>query len=117
MNAKRLFEDDDLLFGDLNDESGERPSHVELRFEESEPASTQREIPSASDYFQRIPRIAVDARELTLLQLDHREGFLVSRVDGRSTIETILDVCAMPADEALEILESLAERGVLYIPR
>jgi hypothetical protein len=115
MNAKRLFEDDDFLFADP---STDRASHVELRVDgDQEPASTQRELPAAGDYFHRVPRLAVSARELALLPLDHVEGFLVSRVDGKSTIETILDVCAMPADEALGILESLAERGVLAIPR
>jgi hypothetical protein len=119
MNAKRLFEDDDLLFApnEDSDEDGDRPSHIELKFDASEPASTQREIPAATDFFQRIPRLAVEPRDLTLLALDHREGFLVSLVDGVSTIETVLDLCAMPADEALEILESLALRGVLLIPR
>src|SRR5580658_5824943 len=115
MNAERLFEDDDLLFAE-GDASGDRTSHVELRTEEEpEPTSTQRELPAAGDYFSRIPKLAVGAGELKLLVIDHREGFLVSRVDGKSTIETILDVCAMPADEALEILESLVERGVLVI--
>ena len=57
------------------------------------------------------------AREVSLLPLDHREGFLLSLVDGVTSIETILDVCAMPADEALEILNSLVDRGVLVIPR
>jgi hypothetical protein len=120
MNAKRLFEDDDLLFAE-GDANGDRTSHIELRTDEgaepSEPASTQREIPSAGDYFSRIPRLAVEAQHLTLLVLDHREGFVLSRVDGKSTIETILDVCAMPAEEALAIVESLVERGVLLIPR
>ena len=118
MNAKRLFEDDEFLFGDA---SGDRSSHIELRIDgadgDAEPVSTQREIAAAGDYFRCVPRLAVSARELALLPLDHREGFLVSRVDGISTVETILDVSAMPADEALEILQSLVERGVLLIPR
>jgi hypothetical protein len=115
MNAKRLFEDDDFLFGDA---SGDRSSHVELRVDgDDDPASTEREIAAAADYFRCVPCLAVSAQELALLPLDHREGFLVSRVDGVSTVETILDVSAMPADEALEILQSLVERGVLLIPR
>lgn len=122
MNAKRLFDDDDFLFGDLSIDGpsvdGDRASHVEIRIDgDQEPVSTQREIPAAVDFFRRVPQLAVSPEELPLLPLDHREGFLVSRVDGRSTIETILDVCAMPAEEALQILESLVERGVLFIPR
>jgi hypothetical protein len=122
MNAKRLFEDDDFLFGEA---SGDRESHVELRIDpdrrgeeaRDEAFSTQREIAVADNYFSCVPRLAVTPQELALLPLDHREGFLVACVDGVSTIETILDVSAMPAEEALVILESLAERGVLLILR
>jgi hypothetical protein len=132
MNAKRLFEDDEFLFGDGSgdagdggESSGDRESHIELRidpdrgdaFERHEPYSTLREIVPAVDYFSCVPRLAVSAQELALLPLDHREGFLIACVDGVSTIETILDVSAMPAEEALVILESLVERGVLLIPR
>ncbi|MGO8992293.1 MAG: hypothetical protein ACLQVI_03120 [Polyangiaceae bacterium] len=116
MNAKRLFDDDDVLF---TDPSNDRDSHVEIRIdgEEEEPGSTQPDLTAASVYVQRVPQLAVPAREVSLLPLDHREGFLLSLVDGVTSIETILDVCAMPADEALEILNSLVDRGVLVIPR
>jgi hypothetical protein len=117
MNAKKLFEDDDFLFGEG---SGDRESHVELRIDPDrggEPFSTHREIAVADNYFSCVPRLAVTPQELALLPLDHREGFLVACVDGVSTIETILDVSAMPAEEALLILESLVERGVLLILR
>jgi hypothetical protein len=111
MSAKRLFEDDDFLFADP---SSDRASHVELRVDRGdEPPPTQPEMAVAGDYFRRVPRLAITPRELTLLPLDHREGFILSRVDGTTTVETILDLCAMPSDEALAILESLVERGVL----
>ena len=111
MNAKRIFEDDDLLFGSPSDD---RASHVELKIDRpDDPGATQPELAAAPDYLQRVPFLAVAVRELTLLPLDHREGFLLSRVDGRSTIETILEVSAMPADEALAILESHVARGII----
>jgi len=111
MNAKRLFEDDDLLFGNVSDD---RDSHVELKVDRlPEAAPTDPDLATSVDCSLLVPYLAVSQGELTLLPLDHREGFIVSRVDGRSTIDTILDVCAMPADEALEILESLVERGII----
>ena len=111
MNAKKLFDDDDVLFPE--DAGDGRPSHVELC--EIEPPSTRRESPAAANYLLRVPVLAVSERELPLLPLDHREGFLLSHVDGESSIETILDVCAMPADEALQILHDLVERGVVVV--
>jgi hypothetical protein len=115
MNAKRLFEDDDDLFADPS-EADSRPSHIELRVDRTEDeVTTQREIPVADDYLLRVPRLAVSEEFVTNLPLDHREGFLLSEIDGSSTIEDILDVCPMPADEALEILESFVARGILVI--
>jgi hypothetical protein len=118
MNAKKLFEDDDILFpgngepGNDGDETHDRASHVELT-ELGSP--TRRETPAAGNYLARVPVLAVSEAELPLLPLDHREGFLVSHIDGASSIETILDVCAMPAEEALELIEGLVERGVVVV--
>ncbi len=113
MNAKRLFEDDELLFGTSPDD---RDSHVELRIDRPDDArSTDPELVAAADFMLLVPYLAVDEREISLLPLDHREGFLLSRVDGLSTIETILDVCAMSADEALEIIKGLVERGIIAL--
>jgi hypothetical protein len=107
MNAKKLFDDDDVLF---EEPSSDRASHVELRVDRPEPTL-------AEEHFARVPRLTLRPRDLALLPLDHREGFLLSMIDGVTSIETILDVCAMPHHEALEILESLVQRGVLVIPR
>ena len=114
MNAKRLFEDDDVLFGDPSDD---RASHVELKIDrpEEDGRSTEPDLEVAGNYLLLVPYIAISDEDLTVLPLDHREGFLLSRVDGRSTIETILDVCAMPEDEALEILLSLVDRGIISV--
>jgi hypothetical protein len=117
MSARPLFEDDDVLFEDPT--SSDRASHVELRVDGrsyDDPEQTQPSIPPAPNHLARVPRMAMNSRELSLLPLDHREGFLLSMIDGRTTVETILDVCAMPADEALQLLEGLAERGVIVIP-
>ena len=116
---EEALQDDDLLFPGAapdNDADGEatddRASHVELT--ELGPP-TRRETPAAGSYLARVPVLAVSEAELTLLPLDHREGFLVSHIDGASSIETILDVCAMPADEALMLIEGLVERGVIVV--
>jgi hypothetical protein len=98
-----------VIFSDDDDAPA---SSVELR-RLGDSAPTRREIPAAVDFLTRVPRLTVPAAELTLQPLDHRSGFLVSLVDGRSTVETILDLCAMPSDEALQILQGLIERGVV----
>jgi hypothetical protein len=47
--------------------------------------------------------------------IDHRAGFLLSRVDGKTPIEDLLDVAAMPEDETLELLRELLSKGILVL--
>ena len=60
-----------------------------------------------------IPWLTVPFNDLRTLQLDHRAGFVVSLVDGASTVEMLLDVCGMPEDEALRLLTTLAAQGII----
>lgn len=60
-----------------------------------------------------IPTILKSAGDVSKLPIDHRAGFLLAHVDGVQTLEEILDVCAMPASEALELIAKLKEMGVI----
>lgn len=60
-----------------------------------------------------IPSIRKAAGEIAKLPIDHRAGFLLAHVDGSQTLEEILDVCAMPASEALQLIAKLKELGVI----
>ncbi|MFO0683564.1 MAG: hypothetical protein U0234_16015 [Sandaracinus sp.] len=62
---------------------------------------------------QRIPQIAVAGSEVRWLGLDHRAGFILSRVDGRTSIEELVDLSGMPRHEALKLLVELVEAGAL----
>jgi hypothetical protein len=61
------------------------------------------------------PVLAISPEELVRRNIDHRAGFLLSRVDGQSSVEDILDVCAMPRTDALRILGDLIEDGIVWI--
>jgi hypothetical protein len=63
----------------------------------------------------RVVSLALGDSQLRWLGLDHRSGFLLSRVDGVSTLEELLDVCGMPRLEALKTLADLLERGAIKI--
>lgn len=60
-----------------------------------------------------VPRLLVSDGEISRLPLDHRAGFLLAHVDGRSSMEDILDVCAMSEGEALGIMKELVSMGVI----
>lgn len=64
---------------------------------------------------RQIPRIAMDARTISSLALDHRAGFLLSFVDGNYTIDDLLDVSGMPRVETLRIVCELLDLGVLAL--
>jgi len=61
----------------------------------------------------RLPIVVIDPTLIDSLGIDHRAGFLLSLVDGASTIEAILDVCGMPRLDALRILHELVQRGAV----
>ncbi|HKU40722.1 MAG TPA: hypothetical protein VJR89_21325 [Polyangiales bacterium] len=63
----------------------------------------------------RVVTQTVDNSQLRWLGLDHRSGFLLSRVDGVSTVEEVLDICGMPRLEALKTLADLLERGAIRL--
>ncbi len=62
-----------------------------------------------------VPRVLLSPAEIAQLALDHRAGFLLAYVDGRQSMEEILDVCAMPEADALAILERLCALGVIAL--
>lgn len=64
---------------------------------------------------QGIPRMLKAPHEIAALRIDHRAGFLLGMIDGMQTMEEILDVCAMPPGEALELIRSLVDMGVIEI--
>lgn len=62
---------------------------------------------------ERVPLVAVPDTEVRWLGLDHRAGFLLSRVDGEHTLEEIIDVSGMPRLEALKMLTELLDAGAI----
>lgn len=52
---------------------------------------------------------------LTGLALDHRAGFLLTFIDGTSSLDDLLDVTGLPRLDVLRIIEQLVEAGVLRL--
>jgi hypothetical protein len=85
--------------------------HREL-FDEDFP--TLRVVPPF-EIASKVPVLVAEADDIPPSGLDHREGFMLSLIDGESTVEDLLDVCAMPADEALRVLLSLVDRSIVAL--
>lgn len=61
----------------------------------------------------RVPIVMVARDQLRWLTIDHRAGFVLSLVDGMSSVEMILDVSGMPELDALRILSELAQQRII----
>lgn len=62
-----------------------------------------------------VPLVIMSGDELRAVSLDHRAGFLLSHVDGLSSLEMILDVSGMPRLDALRILVELVQKRVVAL--
>jgi len=60
-----------------------------------------------------IPRFALSSTELTELQIDPQEGFVLSRINGTWDIQSILSICPFREADCLRMLKRLLERGVI----
>jgi hypothetical protein len=64
---------------------------------------------------EKVPHIAMSADQIRWLSLDHRAGFLLSMIDGISSIDDLLDVSGMQRLDALRILCSLLDQKVIQL--
>jgi hypothetical protein len=63
----------------------------------------------------RVPKVLVQRTQLRWLSIDHRAGFILSLVDGSSSLEMILDVCGMPRLDAMKILQELLQQKIVAL--
>jgi hypothetical protein len=72
-------------------------------------------VPDTSALLARIPMILVDAERLRATKVDARAGFLLALFDGVTSVEGVLDLSGMPAEETLELIEDLRRRGIIAL--
>jgi hypothetical protein len=61
----------------------------------------------------RVPLVVVPRTQMRWLSMDHRAGFILSLIDGQSSVEMILDVSGMPKLDALRILHELVQQKIV----
>jgi hypothetical protein len=62
-----------------------------------------------------VPRVMMDPGELQLMALDHRAGFLISCIDGASSLDEVLDMSGMPALDTVRLLYELVQEGAVIV--
>jgi hypothetical protein len=63
----------------------------------------------------RVPVVVASVEGLAQAGLDSRAGFLLSLMDGSTSIELLLDLCGMPDNEALLLLNGLRRQGLVTL--
>lgn len=63
----------------------------------------------------QVVSVAVPSDQIRWLTLDHRAGFLLSLIDGGSTVDQILDISGMTRLDALRIMYQLLDQRVISL--
>ena len=62
-----------------------------------------------------IPRVVRSKGELAQAPLDHREGFVLSLVDGHTPVHALIDVAGIPDGELIAVLQRLRRLGIITL--
>jgi hypothetical protein len=79
------------------------------------PAAPSTLVGPADVVGEKIPVLLVSPGELAKLPLDHRAGFVLSLLDGQTTVEGIVDASGMPTEEVLGIVAHLLEMSAIAL--
>jgi hypothetical protein len=80
------------------------------------PEEVQREVYAERfGGFERVPTVAVSADELAVLPLDGRAAMLLALLDGRSSIDALLQIGILNPLDTLVALEELIDRGIVQL--
>ena len=61
------------------------------------------------------PVVIVSAEALRAARLDSRAGFLLSLIDGKTTVESLLDLSGMPEHDTIALLDDLRLREIVAV--
>lgn len=89
-----------------------RPS---LREDVVGPAVERTPIPAAAarQAGQIVPRLVRTKAEIAAAPIDHRAGFLLAHIDGKTSVQGLVDIAGMGEDEVQQILDRLRRLGIV----
>lgn len=71
---------------------------------------------NALDLLRRtVPRVIRSRSEVAAAPINHREGFVLSLIDGKTSVQALIDVGGMPDEDALAILQRLRRLGIITL--
>jgi hypothetical protein len=62
-----------------------------------------------------VPCLAIEPAQVVELPLGPQAAFVLSRIDGASSVEDVIDMSGFGRDETLRVLHDLLEQGVIRV--
>jgi hypothetical protein len=62
-----------------------------------------------------VPRVVASADRIRQLPIDPRVAYLLSCMDGRSPVETLVDITGFEVDEVLAVIAKLVHLGAIEL--
>ena len=60
-----------------------------------------------------VPKLLMNELDLVWQRLNHREGYVLSQIDGHTSFADILEIAGLSEDKTLRILQRLLQAGVI----
>ena len=64
---------------------------------------------------RRVPKLLKSKDEIAAAPIDNRAGFLLTYVDGSTSVQGLVDMAVMPEEEVHEILDRLRRLGIIAL--
>lgn len=85
----------------------------EIISDPSESHQTEREAWEVLENLQTVPRQLIDETDVVWQRLNHREGYVLSQIDGQTSFAELIDIAGLPAAKTKRILVRLLTSGVI----
>jgi hypothetical protein len=76
-------------------------------------AQLRKQKSAATDDLHRVPQLVVDPAMVATAHLTSKERYVLSRIDGKRTVQQIVAVSPIQATELIRIIDAFVARGVL----
>lgn len=83
----------------------------EASWEIDEPPSSGEDLVPFT--LETVPHVVLPAEKILRLKVDAKAGFVLSLVDGRTSVEALGDITSLDDDELLEVLHTLRKLGAI----
>lgn len=69
----------------------------------------------ADPFYRAVPRLLQSKGQLAHAPLDHRQGFVLSLVDGKTSVQALIDLAGIAEQEVVGMLQRLRSLGIITL--